>query len=372
MSSSGMSRFPFTASQYQELEHQALIYKYIISGMQIPPELLFSMKRSSCLDSPFSSSCSKFLPHQSQHVGWDCFQMGLGKKIDLEPGRCRRTDGKKWRCSKEAYPDSKYCERHMHRGKNRSRKPVETTIPPTQQPITSSSNPTTTALPSSETSNASLSISSMNKNPYSLNQSPAPSLCFASDAHNHGNAYPSAYLHHGHHPFLYSLSRPPEIGLSPPQDNSTNFLMDVGSYSQDYRNRYLYGTKENVDEHAFFAEPSGTMKSMDDSWQLTPLTISSSSSPSKQNGDYPSYLQLQSQSKQEEMNHNDKNNNGGEHEPQHQKTIHRFFDEGPMAKGRDLSWIDMDDTSTTKLSITMPSSSYSEFSFFGSRRQFDD
>lgn len=48
-----------------------------------------------------------------------------GKKIDPEPGRCRRTDGKKWRCSKDAYPDSKYCERHMHRGRNRSRKHVE-------------------------------------------------------------------------------------------------------------------------------------------------------------------------------------------------------------------------------------------------------
>lgn len=45
--------------------------------------------------------------------------------MDPEPGRCRRTDGKKWRCSKDAYPDSKYCERHMHRGRNRSRKPVE-------------------------------------------------------------------------------------------------------------------------------------------------------------------------------------------------------------------------------------------------------
>lgn len=55
--------------------------------------------------------------------------MGYGRKVeDLEPGRCRRTDGKKWRCSKEAHPDSKYCERHMHRGKNRSRKPVETLL----------------------------------------------------------------------------------------------------------------------------------------------------------------------------------------------------------------------------------------------------
>jgi hypothetical protein len=48
-----------------------------------------------------------------------------GKKLDPEPWRCRRTDGKKWRCSKEAHPDSKYCDRHMHRGRNRSRKPVE-------------------------------------------------------------------------------------------------------------------------------------------------------------------------------------------------------------------------------------------------------
>lgn len=55
--------------------------------------------------------------------------MGYGRKAeDPEPGRCRRTDGKKWRCSKEAYPDSKYCERHMHRGKNRSRKPVEMSL----------------------------------------------------------------------------------------------------------------------------------------------------------------------------------------------------------------------------------------------------
>ncbi|KAG6752623.1 hypothetical protein POTOM_042645 [Populus tomentosa] len=44
---------------------------------------------------------------------------------DLEPGRCRRTDGKKWRCSRDVAPDQKYCERHMHRGRPRSRKHVE-------------------------------------------------------------------------------------------------------------------------------------------------------------------------------------------------------------------------------------------------------
>lgn len=49
--------------------------------------------------------------------------------MDPEPGRCRRTDGKKWRCSRDVVAGQKYCERHMHRGKNRSRKPVELPTP---------------------------------------------------------------------------------------------------------------------------------------------------------------------------------------------------------------------------------------------------
>ncbi|RWV93656.1 hypothetical protein GW17_00043874 [Ensete ventricosum] len=44
---------------------------------------------------------------------------------NAEPGRCRRTDGKKWRCSREAVADQKYCERHINRGRHRSRKHVE-------------------------------------------------------------------------------------------------------------------------------------------------------------------------------------------------------------------------------------------------------
>nr|GEU92918.1 growth-regulating factor 1 [Tanacetum cinerariifolium] len=110
------SRFPFTLTQWQELEHQALVYKYMISGMPIPHDLLFAITRS--LDPP------KYVVHHPA-IGWNLFQMGYGKKIDPEPGRCRRTDGKKWRCSKPVHPEGKYCERHMHRGRNRSRKPVE-------------------------------------------------------------------------------------------------------------------------------------------------------------------------------------------------------------------------------------------------------
>lgn len=37
--------FPFTASQWQELEHQALIFKYIVAGMPIPSDLLYPMRR---------------------------------------------------------------------------------------------------------------------------------------------------------------------------------------------------------------------------------------------------------------------------------------------------------------------------------------
>ena len=49
--------------------------------------------------------------------------------VDPEIGRCRRTDGKKWRCSREALPDQKYCDRHIHRGRQRSRKLEESASP---------------------------------------------------------------------------------------------------------------------------------------------------------------------------------------------------------------------------------------------------
>lgn len=56
------------------------------------------------------------------------FKIRFSNGTDAEPGRCKRTDGKKWRCSREVAPDQKYCERHMHRGRPRSRKPVEVQV----------------------------------------------------------------------------------------------------------------------------------------------------------------------------------------------------------------------------------------------------
>ncbi|KAE8721285.1 Growth-regulating factor 12 [Hibiscus syriacus] len=47
-------------------------------------------------------------------------------EIEVELGRCRRTDGKRWRCSRDVIPDQKYCARHMHRG---ARKHAEVSQP---------------------------------------------------------------------------------------------------------------------------------------------------------------------------------------------------------------------------------------------------
>ncbi|WZZ32023.1 hypothetical protein YC2023_015424 [Brassica napus] len=92
--------YPFTNAQLKELERQAMIYKYMIASIPVPFDLLVS--------SSYALPCNN-----KNAVG------------DLEPGRCRRTDGKKWRCSKEVVSNHKYCERHLHRGRPRSRKHVE-------------------------------------------------------------------------------------------------------------------------------------------------------------------------------------------------------------------------------------------------------
>ncbi|KZV26975.1 growth-regulating factor 4-like [Dorcoceras hygrometricum] len=105
----GGYRPPFTAMQWQELEHQAMIYKYLVAGLPIPPDLVMPIRRS------FESISASLFHHPS--LGYCSY---YGKKFDPEPGRCRRTDGKKWRCSKDAHPDSKYCERHMHRSSSSS------------------------------------------------------------------------------------------------------------------------------------------------------------------------------------------------------------------------------------------------------------
>ncbi|CAN8244430.1 unnamed protein product [Cochlearia groenlandica] len=77
-----------------------MIYKYMIASLPVPFDLLLST--------------SSAFPRNNKNIAGD-----------LEPGRCKRTDGKKWRCSKEVVSNHKYCEKHLHRGRPRSRKHVE-------------------------------------------------------------------------------------------------------------------------------------------------------------------------------------------------------------------------------------------------------
>ncbi|KAK8580502.1 hypothetical protein V6N13_143583 [Hibiscus sabdariffa] len=137
---------PFTPSQWMELEHQALIYKYITSNVPIPSNLLIPIRKS--LDSANFSIFSGGLL-RSNTLGWGAFHLGFSNNTDPEPGRCRRTDGKKWRCSRDAVADQKYCERHMNRGRHRSRKPVEGQSGHSAAPTTTKLMPTVSSSPAS-------------------------------------------------------------------------------------------------------------------------------------------------------------------------------------------------------------------------------
>ncbi|XP_060203977.1 growth-regulating factor 2-like isoform X1 [Lycium barbarum] len=110
----GVMGYPFTWAQWKELEMQNIIYKYIVSAISVPQDLLLSI----CTNSSGAL-------HSASHTTSVQGQRYTNIR-DLEPGRCKRTDGKKWRCSRDVAPNQKYCERHMHRGRPaRSRKHVE-------------------------------------------------------------------------------------------------------------------------------------------------------------------------------------------------------------------------------------------------------
>ncbi|KAB2620968.1 growth-regulating factor 8 [Pyrus ussuriensis x Pyrus communis] len=105
-------RVPFTSAQREELERQTMIYKYMDSS-PAPPQLLLPISKF-----PNCKYFCFFLVKGS-------LELGISGSSDPEPWRCKRTDGKKWRCSRDVAFDLKYCERHAHKTRNRSRKPVE-------------------------------------------------------------------------------------------------------------------------------------------------------------------------------------------------------------------------------------------------------
>ena len=52
-----MRSSPFTVSQWQELEHQALIFKYLMAGLPVPPDLVLPIQKS------LESMSSRFFHH---------------------------------------------------------------------------------------------------------------------------------------------------------------------------------------------------------------------------------------------------------------------------------------------------------------------
>ncbi|XP_062030727.1 growth-regulating factor 8-like isoform X1 [Rosa rugosa] len=107
-------RIPFTPAQREELETQTVIYKYIMACLPVPQQLILSITNNLSPNGARDSSKTR---------GVRDMLVGFSRSLDPEPWRCKRTDGKKWRCSRDIAPDQKYCERHCH--KRRSRKRVE-------------------------------------------------------------------------------------------------------------------------------------------------------------------------------------------------------------------------------------------------------
>ncbi|CAN0908673.1 Growth-regulating factor 1 [Linum grandiflorum] len=116
----------FTVSQLQELHLQWTIYRYIEAGVRVPHGLLVPIWNTFHSAPPFVDTTPTLSLSWTPWTEMTRYKKGVGEYD--EPGRCRRTDGKKWRCSKESLPDQKYCQKHMNRGRtnrNRSRKHVE-------------------------------------------------------------------------------------------------------------------------------------------------------------------------------------------------------------------------------------------------------
>ncbi|KAL8500201.1 hypothetical protein ACS0TY_019983 [Phlomoides rotata] len=110
----------FTAAQFLELYNQILVYNSITLGLPLPFHLLLPLWMS-----VFNSLGPAIYKKYPSFAEFNPQKPDYSSAMDSEPGRCRRTDGRKWRCSKEVVPEQKYCERHMHRGRQCSRKHVE-------------------------------------------------------------------------------------------------------------------------------------------------------------------------------------------------------------------------------------------------------
>ncbi|MCD7452016.1 hypothetical protein HAX54_014710 [Datura stramonium] len=298
-----------------------MIYKYLVAGLPVPPDLVVPIRRS------FDAISARFFNHPS--LGYCSY---YGKKFDPEPGRCRRTDGKKWRCSKDAHPDSKYCERHMHRGRNRSRKPVE-----------------------SQTTSQSLSTSISH---------------VTTGSSNRGGSFPSNSSGSFQNIPLYSVTNSDGTSYG---STTTKLQMEPVAYGINNK-EYRYGMTPDADDHNFLPEASasvrglgGTGSNTDNMWRLMPSQVPSKPMVNLKNDSQllvgsPNPFEpvidatISKQQPQHCFFSSDLGSPGTvKQEPQH--PMRSFFDEWPTSKE---SWSNLDEGSsknnfsTTQLSISIP------------------
>ncbi|XP_024043370.1 growth-regulating factor 12 [Citrus clementina] len=145
-----------TPAQFSEFQRQVLIFEHMKAGLPVPCHVLMPMWRE--VASSFGSDPSSV--------------------YNLYPSR--KTDGKKWRHSRDTIPNQKYCEMQMHRG---AKKRVEPKNPVPNFSIDTTSSPflpstmITSANADSATSDSILCIS-VPKSPQVATRSPSSSRCY--------------------------------------------------------------------------------------------------------------------------------------------------------------------------------------------------
>ncbi|KAK4752296.1 hypothetical protein SAY87_021094 [Trapa incisa] len=114
-----------TRAQISELYHQSLVHNYLAARLPVPPHLLLPLRKSELTSSHPTHVGVPQLKHQSTSIGFRQEALDYINIMIPDPERCRRTDGKKWRCSKKVVPHQKYCESHVNRGQQRWRRPLQ-------------------------------------------------------------------------------------------------------------------------------------------------------------------------------------------------------------------------------------------------------
>eukprot|EP00249_Psilotum_nudum_P024927 c29323_g5_i2 orf=764-2488(+) len=342
------SRHPFTLSQLRELQHHALIFKYMLNGLSVPTELIIPIRNSVVGLSRIGTG-----PHPLSNIGWGGYHLGFANNNDPEPGRCRRTDGKKWRCSQDVVPGQKYCERHMHRGRHRSRKPTENQTPSSQPAA---------AIGSSSACASTVSLQTAARRATTTG-GPRPTIVLHTQPNNATSGVGiKSYAR------TDSPSRPGGTSVGSSMDG-THFQLPFQSVSggtgglsaKNYR--YFNGImKPEIDlgpEQIFFSEASGNVRGIaQESQSISGLSMLSSvnnswrsSMSSKQQHSFlgSGFGAVQSATVSRE---------------QEGQPLRHFFDDWPRSRDPStLSWSDVDDdrsnrsSSTTQLSISIPMAS---------------